>query len=465
MVTLHRWLRAALGVTLLVGLAGCGQGAPARPAPASAGAGSTTPLDASGRPVVDTSFARRLPAETYVVEPARWGIPTDGTDAVRTTEGLQAALDWASRHGFGTVRVPAGRYLVGKVVSDTYVQGISMPGAMALELAPEAQLRMVPNDRWNSCLVLVSNRTDVVVRGGSLVGDRDGHTYTPKDGSTAHDEGHGICVWGLSSRVLVEDVDLSRFTGDGVLVVGGSTATDSAKNIVIRRTVSHGNRRQGFSLVRVDGALLEDNTISEIRGTPPQFGIDIETPPGQGSSRNIVIARSWFRDNAGGHIANFDGHNVWVEDNTMGQTAGVPQTDAPVVIHPDTDMRILRNSITMTDPTANGLKGIVTYAPARQAADTAASEVAYTIASNTCTRCGFYVHDVAPVQLVGNTVADGVVAARNVRLTLSDTTVTRASGPGYSFSEVTGTATGNLLNGQPVSIPLSDTPLTLGWTP
>ena len=49
----------------------------------------------------------------------------------------------------------------------------------------------------------------------------------------------------------------------------------------------------------------------------------------------------------------------------------------------------------------------------------------------------------------------------DVRLT--DNVVTQAARYGYSFDRVTGTATGNRLNGSPYPIPLTTTPYTDKW--
>lgn len=453
---------APLVAVLLLLLTGCGRALPQVPpvTPAAPAAGvARTGVNAANRPTTDVAWVQRIPAAAYTIELARWGIPSNGTDATATTSGIQAAVDWAGRHGIGVVRLPAGTYLVGRPKTTDYLEGIVLPSNMVFEMSPKAVLKVVPNDRWNYCAIVLPTRTNVVIRGGTIAGDRATHTYTPRNGSTAHDEGHGICVWGLSRDVLIEQTRTTQMTGDGVLLLGGSTAGEFVRNITVRRLESDTNRRQGIAVVRGDGVLIEDCSIHHISGVQPQFGIDLETPVGKGNSRNILIRSSWFSDNRGGHIANFDARNAWVESNTMTQSPGVPQLDGPVIIHQNVDMTVVDNRITMNEKTANGLVGIMAYSSGAAVTTTATTYVH----GNTCTRCGLQLRDLGPLDIRGNTFSTGFVALANVTVQLHSNAVTQTSRPGYSFSQVTGAASGNTLNGAPKPIPLSSTPYTADW--
>lgn len=413
-------------------------------------------------PAVATTFLSSFAPREYVVEVGRWGIPVDGTRAPDTTDRLQAAIDWASQHGFGVVRVPKGVYLLGKRVSADHVDGIRLPSDLDFRLSSGTVLRMVPNDAWNSCLVTVSGRRNVRITGGVFEGDRAAHTYTPRasDGSTAHDEGHGICIWNESANVAVERVVLRSFTGDGVLLHGGGTdAARMVRDVVVRDCDIYGSRRQGISVVRGQNVVIENNDIHDISGVAPQFGIDLETPKGQGRSRNIMIRGNRFRDNAGGHVVNFDATNVWLDANTMEQTAGVSQTDGPIILHKGTDGVVRGNRITMTDKTANGLMGILSYS------DGTASGAgpSTTVVGNTCVKCAIFLRDLPPSRVEQNTVENGHISLQRMEVSLSSNTVTQTTRYGYSFDRVTGTASGNRLNGASYAVPLSGVPYTANW--
>ncbi|MEM8746848.1 MAG: right-handed parallel beta-helix repeat-containing protein, partial [Actinomycetota bacterium] len=216
---------------------------------------------------------------TFVFDPAAWGVPTNGTDRVATTNGFQAAIDHAVGLGLGTFEVPAGTYLIGVERNAEYTGGIELPDRFALVLDDGAVLRQAIHDRWNSCVVGVTRSTDVVIRGGTIIGDRDTHVFTPRpsDGAVDHDEGHLICIWTGAERVLVEAVRLADATGDGILLVGQTGPGSFVSDITIRRGEFDRNRRQGISIVGGVRVLIEDNEIHHTGGIAPQFGINVES--------------------------------------------------------------------------------------------------------------------------------------------------------------------------------------------
>lgn len=426
-------------------------------APATVAAGVTS----RPQPVVDETFLRGMSPREYTVEVARWGIHDDGTEAVETTDRLQAALDWASEHGYGTVRIPAGTYLVGKQVTPDSVEGLRIPSDMTLRMTPATVLRIVPNSSWNYCVLMISARRNVQVVGGVIEGDRDTHTYVPRttDGSTAHDEGHGVCIWNRSSKVVLDGMVIRSVTGDGVLVHGGGTSVEFTSDVVVRHSQISNCRRQGVSVVRGLRVVIDGNYIHDIAGVPPQFGVDLETPKGQGHSRDILISGNRFSNNAGGHVVNFDATNAWVDSNTMTQDAGRSQSDGPVILHKGTDGTVVGNSITMTDRTANGLVGILSYSDGTPSSPGPGT----TVSDNTCASCGILLRDLPSSTIARNRLSNGYVAVQRMDVRLTDNVVTQTARYGYSFDRVTGTATGNRLNGSPYPIPLTTTPYTDKW--
>ena len=182
---------------------------------------------------------------------------------------------------------------------------------MRLVLSSNTVLRMAANNKWNYCVLRVSGEQNVTIQGGTIVGDRATHQYTPRssDGGTAHDEGHGICIWSGSQRVLVENMVIRDLTGDGLLLL------DEATDITIRNNNIFNNRRQGISLVGSLRVLIENNEIHHIKGTAPQIGIDIE---GAGRrDRDIEIRKNYFHHNRGGDIVSSTGRNTFIIDNVM----------------------------------------------------------------------------------------------------------------------------------------------------
>ena len=418
----------------------------------------------SGAKNTTVNFNVTLPSvktNEYVIELARWDIPNNGTDPVKTTNNLQRAIDWAASQDFGIIKVPAGYYLIGKYGNGIYQAGIEIPSNTAFVMESGTLIEMAGNDKWNYCVIAVTEQKNVIIRGGTIKGDRDTHTYTPRpsDGATAHDEGHAICIQNESQYVLVEDVNIQNANGDGILLVGQKGPGTSVKDITIRNNNFYNNRRQGISIVGADRVRIGGNEIHHTGGTSPQFGIDIES--GIYTSRNIQIIDNYFHHNRGGDIVNTDGRNVFIDKNVMEQGAGSKYIDGPIVYWKNADQTIRYNSIQMTDGSVNGKSGIIAYSNSRPKVNPALTY----IHDNVCHGCGMYMYSSADVDIRQNELKDGYIVLQNFdNLTLINNKVTHSSKCwAYRFRNVTGRASGNTYNGEPFPIPLSSTPWTGCW--
>ena len=401
---------------------------------------------------------------TFVFDPAAWGVPTNGTDRVATTNGFQAAIDHAAGLGLGTFEVPAGTYLIGVERNAEYTGGIELPDRFALVLDDGAVLRQATHDRWNSCGVGVTRSTDVVIRGGTILGDRDTHVFTPRpsDGAVDHDEGHLICIWTGSARVLVDDVRLVDATGDGILLVGQTGPGSFVSDITIRGSEFDRNRRQGISIVGGVRVLIDDNEIHHTGGTAPQFGVNVESLIYR--SEEITIRGNHFHHNAGGDVVNTDGRNVLIEDNRFEEGAGNSNLDAPIVFWRLADQTIRRNTIAVRNGGVNGRVGIIGYAGRFEGARP--NPTLNWIYENECDGCGFFVYDTAGFRILDNTFRDGFIILRDVDdVLLVGNEVTHPDVCfAYRLRNVHGQAGGNSNGGRPVPLPMiPGVPWTSGW--
>lgn len=407
-----------------------------------------------------------LPPEhsnTYTLELDRWMIDSNRGDPVETRQRMNEAIASAVADGFDRVVVPAGHYLVGELTNEIYSAGIELPGNMTLELADGAIIEMAPNDRHNYCVISTEGNDDITIRGGEIRGDRDDHDYSS---GGAHDEGHGICVWTSSNRVLVEDMELHQLTGDGVLIVGSAPRDDDpnaevpSTHVTIRNNEIHNNRRQGVSIVGGHNIVIENNHIHHIQGTSPQFGVDIE---GAGRiDRDILIYRNNFHDNWGGDFVSSSGRNVWVEENTMTQCQvdaegnfdpSLPcetppewegQTDGPIVLWQMSDTVVLNNEIRMTTRSSNGLWGIINYSREREAVRE--NPVGNYIAGNTFNGCGIHNAWNRLQYISGNTINDGYMLLFKLGCVQLEDNMINGGGHRYRIREVAGFAEGNRQN-------------------
>ena len=416
-------------------------------------------LDINGLPVRDFEVA--LPTITgslsYTIDTEAWEIPTNGSEAITTTQNLQAAIDWAHEEGYTQITLPEGNYLVGEDVNDIYQGGIEIYENTEFIFAEGAILQIETNNKWNYC-VLELTGSNIIIRNAEIIGDKDTHIFTPRenDGATSHDEGHGICVFD-NTNVLVTGSELYNLTGDGSLVLESENITFIENNI-------HDNRRQGISVVGGIGISIINNEIHHINGTSPQFGIDIE---GAGRvDEDILIQFNSFHHNRGGDIVNASGKNVYILDNVMEQGEGSTYVDGPIVSWHKTHNIIARNTITMVNGSVNGRLGYIQYS---RGGDKGHNRSTY-VYDNVCNSCGMFMYKSYGADVKGNQFLGYFAAFSEFdNLVLEDNLVTYSEEHpnlrfcwSYRFDDVTGVASGNYLGEDLQEIPLSETePYTL----
>jgi len=384
----------------------------------------------------------------YVVDLERWGISADGTNAEATTDGINAAIRWAAEQGMPHVRLPAGTYLIGKRLYDHYTGGIELVSGLALHL-DGATLRIVPNETWAYCGIAIDGVHDVGVYGGTIEGDRDEHTYA---GDMTHEDGHCICVGHESERVEIAGVTLRNPTGDGVAIVAEGDAGSSCKDVTIRDSEISRGRRQGISVVGGTNVWIENNEIHHVEGTAPQFGIDLEGMHFE--NRDIVVVNNRFHHNRGGDFVNADGRNVWFEGNVLDQTGlEGPQTDGPFVHWDETDQVVRGNTFVVTTGSSNGRWGVIGYAFDGHVRKNPAANW---FEHNRFVGGGLHMMHNQGYQVRGNEFDGAMILGYRIAcLRLEDNDVTN-EGETYKFKEVRGRARGNVKNGEPIDLAMSD---------
>ncbi len=412
-------------------------------------------LDENGLPIMTFEALKpQMPNNLeYIIDLARWDIPNNGSDAIKTTANLQSAIDWAHEEGISRVILPDGVYLVGEDVNDIFQGGIQIYDNTEFVISENAILQIDTNNKWNYCVISLDG-DNIIIRGGTIKGDKDTHIFTPResDGNTAHDEGHGICVWNNSNQVLVENVEIYNLTGDGSLVLETNDVTFTNNNI-------HDNRRQGISVVGGKRIEIKNNEIHHISGTSPQFGVDIE---GAGRiDEDILIQENYFHHNTGGDIVNTSGKNVYMLDNVMEQGEGNEYVDGPIVSWHKTHNIIARNNITMETGSVNGRLGYIQYSSGGEKGHNRATYVH----ENICNSCGMFMYNSSGADVRNNKFYGYFVAFSEFQnALLIDNLVTYSEAHpnlrfcwSYRFNEVTGFASGNFLGENLEEIPLSAT--------
>jgi parallel beta-helix repeat protein len=216
---------------------------------------------------------------TLNVKDPAYGAKGDGV--ADDTGAIQNALNAAAGTG-GTVRVPAGTYLVNPIAHNG--RGLILGSRLTFDLAPGAVLKAIPNAAENYTIVSVSFANDVKIQGGTLMGDRDRHR------GTTGEWGMGLSIES-SRNVVVADLTARECWGDGFYVYG-------SKNVTLCAVLAQHNRRNGASIVECDGLTVRSSVFRDTQGTAPEDGLDIEPNPGQTVS-NVLITGCLFAENAG----------------------------------------------------------------------------------------------------------------------------------------------------------------------
>lgn len=249
----------------------------------------------------------------YVIEPEKFVVSTDGTNARATTDGINNALEWAKQNGYRGVSLPDGTYLIKCSWGNPFTlpdDGIFVPSDTVLDLG-RAVLMIEPNSQPAYNLIYTMKGSNIIINGGRLVGDRDSHTYGGGDFAT-HEWGCGINIV-ASTGVTVQNMTIEKMTGDAITVRGGSRI--NSKDVTVANNTLSGCRRQGISITGCDGGTVSGNVIYNIKGTPPEYGIDLEANSGY-DARNLKITGNTISNCKGGSILCYNGSGNTVSGNT-----------------------------------------------------------------------------------------------------------------------------------------------------
>lgn len=174
------------------------------------------------------------------------------------------------------------------------------------ELRNNGTIRIRPNNLISYAIIATSGH-DITIKGGSYIGEREQHK-----GNTG-EWGHGIRVTNGSNNVTISDVIICDCWGDGIAVDGNIVNT----NVIINGFKVDNCRRQGVSVIFADNCIISNGAITNIQGTEPHLGIDIE-PNANGYCHNITIDNVTIESEKGLGVftatKNFQVNDVTIKD-------------------------------------------------------------------------------------------------------------------------------------------------------
>jgi hypothetical protein len=234
---------------------------------------------ATAQPSFAAGGCAKAPTSSVVVNVRDKGAKGDGrTD---DTAALQVALDKIAGTG-GTVLVPDGTYMVAAVGD----RQLKIKNSTTLKLSSGATIKAIPNNSVKYAVLTVAGSANVTVSGGTLEGDRAQHT------GQGGEWGMGINIIGGAKNVTLSGVTSKEMWGDGYYI-------DGAQGVTMCSVTADHNRRQGLSVIDVDGLDVTGSVFSNTQGTRPMAGIDLEPDNEKQRVTNVRVRNSKFLHNKG----------------------------------------------------------------------------------------------------------------------------------------------------------------------
>lgn len=234
----------------------------------------------------------------------RFGATGDGV-----TDDTQAIKDAiSSLANGGTVYFPNGVYMVSG--------DIPVTSHITLKGDTNSIIRRTANNLETYNIFTVDGYENVVFEKMRIEGERDAHT------GVTGEWGMGISFKG-AKNCTVRDCVIMGCWGDGIYI--GSYGVDGCENIDIFNNTIEYNRRNGISVINVDGLNVADCLITRTGGTAPEHGICFECNVDGEQVKNANVYNCVFTNNKYG--VGFGGsanlYEVIVDGCTFNATNGV----------------------------------------------------------------------------------------------------------------------------------------------
>lgn len=156
------------------------------------------------------------------------------------------------------------------------------------DIVLNGHITMLPND-YKGCQIINLSGDNIKLHGsGRITGDKELHT------GTGGEWGMGVNVRG-GINVCISGIDVDGCWGDCIYVGSWS------KDIIIEDCKLDNSRRQGISVTCADGVVIRNCVITNIKGTNPQYAIDLEPNPGD-TVKNVKIYNVKVSDCVGGFL-------------------------------------------------------------------------------------------------------------------------------------------------------------------
>lgn len=265
-------------------------------------------------------YGEPINIQTGLINNNFFEINKDGGDSTKTRKGINEAIEYANNHNIEYIKLEKGKYLVDTFVyeinGNKYDRSIILLSNIEFDLNGSV-VQIENNNRPNYRIFSILDAQNIKISNGTIVGDRDGHNYSNTNtGESRHQWGMGVSILG-GKNVEVSNLQILNTTGDGVYI--SATQNIVSQDIFIKNCKIFNTRRQGITIITANHVEIFDNEISNINGSAPQSGIDIERNNSYEISNDIKIYRNKIYNLASNNaIITYDGlTNIFIFENEL----------------------------------------------------------------------------------------------------------------------------------------------------
>jgi hypothetical protein len=226
-------------------------------------------------------------------------------------------------------------------------KGISVGSNKTITFLEGSEIRLKASSKESYTILEIPGASNVTLYNPVIIGDRDSHI------GTTGEHGLGLGIRG-STNVAVYSPKISKCWGDGIYI-GQNSANAVSKNILIKDASLVKNRRDGISIISVDGLVLDNLYAAHTDGTTPMCGVNFEPNNTTCEIKNVIVNNP---------KTEFNGANgIQIGTRKMlGNTDKV--TDITVVNHVDNGspryaFKVMCNRLVGTTGNMNGLVKII----------------------------------------------------------------------------------------------------------
>lgn len=162
----------------------------------------------------------------------------------------------------------------------------------------DGDIILKPNGLAVYNIIFIKGKNISLTGRGSIIGDK--YTHLNKNGEW----GMGVCIR-ESENVRISDITVKECWGDCICI------SSNSENVIVDNCTFIDGRRQGITVGAAKNVLISDCVISRVRGTAPQYAIDIEPDAGYVAG-DIVIDNTLIYDCFGGIQIYGRAKNAWI---------------------------------------------------------------------------------------------------------------------------------------------------------